>query len=387
MQAVARSMSADIDRIKDGYNNAIKRIANTSQLMKTVPLGDSGGCKTWYARLDKFLAWLETEVRMTFELKKRSVIVTALQTIYAKEVYHFPATYADRARALYERWESEGWHSGGGAGGGGLEGLELDDALVISNARWRARKESAAPAGGVKPGTIKLPPKEHYIWGMNGIMHGVAMKISDGNKKGTVFDPRYKRRSSKVHGHNGIAVGTWYPRQLVALFRGAHGHQQAGITGDEKTGAFSIVVSGQYDLLDRDRGEYLYYSGSHSHDNESPNEPAPSAPGTLALHTSLETGEAVRVLRSHTGKSRHAPSVGLRYDGLYRVVSVSRPKNAKGGLYEQFKLERMGEQGEINQFRPNAREIRQFGEINEINTSRWEILQQTAAGRADEEES
>ncbi|KAI6895352.1 hypothetical protein KC334_g11567, partial [Hortaea werneckii] len=31
----------------------------------------------------------------------------------------------------------------------------------------------------------------------------------------------------------------------LALFHGAHGHQQAGICGDEKSGAFSIVVSGQ----------------------------------------------------------------------------------------------------------------------------------------------
>ncbi|KAK5119884.1 hypothetical protein LTR85_007210 [Meristemomyces frigidus] len=376
MPGTATSMDGSIGYVKEEYQ-CIMRLANTSRNLGEVP-ASSGISKKWYDRLDKFLAWLETDVRMTPELKESSVLATALQTIYARDKYHFPQAYAERAKALYERWESEKWGSGETIKS---EDAEMDDAPSEDSKVPRerttpsARRDSAAPVGGVKPGTIKLPPRDHSIWGIDGIMHGVAMKIGEGNKKGIVLDPRYERRNAKVHGHNGIEVGTWYPRQLVALFHGAHGHQQAGISGDRHTGAFSVVVSGQYDLLDQDRGDHLYYSGSRNHDNENPREPAPSAPGTMALHTSLETGKPVRVLRGSPGKTEYAPSAGLRYDGLYTVTSVSQPKNGKGGLYEQFELQRMEGQGEINKYRTNPREIRHEQQINQVNTSRWEVLQ------------
>ncbi|OTA27740.1 hypothetical protein BTJ68_10785 [Hortaea werneckii EXF-2000] len=159
----------------------------------------------------------------------------------------------------------------------------------------------------------------------------------------------------------------------LALFQGAHGHQQAGICGDEKSGAFSIVVSGQYELLDTDRGTYLYYSGSGSVDNTDPRQPAPSTTATMALHTSLGNGCPVRVLRSSTGKSRYAPSFGMRYDGLYTVVSVSYPSNSKGGMYEQFKLERNNGQTDIDMLvhSPSPVEIGQYQQINRVNTATW----------------
>ncbi|KAI6830450.1 hypothetical protein KC332_g7297 [Hortaea werneckii] len=204
-------------------------------------------------------------------------------------------------------------------------------------------------------------------------MHGVASKYGQGGRKTYVLDPRYEKRDSRVIGSNNIKVGKWFPRQLVALFHGAHGHQQAGICGDEKSGAFSIVVSGQYELLDTDRGTYLYYSGSGSVDNTDPRQPAPSTTGTMALHTSLGNGNPVRVLRSSTGKSRYAPSFGMRYDGLYTVVSVSYPTNSRGGMYEQFKLERNDGQTDINMliYSPSPVEIGQYQQINRVNTATW----------------
>lgn len=370
-------MSASIDYIKEEHNKAIIRLAYLSRSLKDVPSGSSGGAKKWYERLDKFLTWLETEVQMTPELRDCSVIVDALQTIYAKQTYHFPATYADRARALNERWESEGWVSGGALRD---EVVEMDDAATGDGAGLGRRNASSSrkdsPVGGVKPGSVKLPPKDHWIWGGNGIMHGVAMKIGEQRRMNIVLDPRYKHeaRNAKVYGHNGIAVGSWCPRQLVALFHGAHGHLQSGISGDQHTGAFSIVVTGQYDDLDTDCGEFLYYSGSNSHDNDDPREPAPSSIGTKALHASLRSRQPVRVLRGSSGKSKHAPFKGLRYDGLYTVVYVRRPTNGKGGLYEQFKLERMEGQDEMDKSRPNADDLRHEEQINNVKTSGWETL-------------
>lgn len=49
----------------------------------------------------------------------------------------------------------------------------------------------------------------------------------------------------------------------------------------------------------------------------------------------------MRVLR-HASKSPHAPCVGLRYDGLYRVIGMeAQPRhNDKGGMYNRYVLRR-----------------------------------------------
>ena len=120
----------------------------------------------------------------------------------------------------------------------------------------------------------------------------------------------------------------------------------------------------------------MYYSGSGSHDNEDPKFPAESTSGTRALHRSIITMRPVRVLRKANDKKPYCPSAGLRYDGLYRVVKVNLPTNAKGGLYEQFVLERQGGQSRIEKgTRPNALEVTQELEINAVNFSAWPSLQ------------
>ncbi|KAI6897011.1 hypothetical protein D0869_04975 [Hortaea werneckii] len=365
--------------IDDNYKASIAILAKISSSLNSEPTR-TGKSKKYYEQLDDFLSWLQNDVSMSPQLRKRSKIVLALEDIYAKPNYHFPDAYMKKARQLFERWEASGWkdeHEGDGT---------YDDQTLQQPSR---RKSSLAAAHGasmpastvsgqydsraIPAGTIRLPPVDHPIWGLNGIMHGVAPKYGQGGRKTYVLDPRYRKRDSRVIGSNNIKVGKWFLRQLVALFHGAHGHQQAGICGDEKSGAFSIVVSGQYELLDTDRGTYLYYSGSGSVDNTDPRQPAPSTTGTMALHTSLGNGNPVRVLRSSTGKSRYAPSFGMRYDGLYTVVSVSYPTNAKGGMYEQFKLERREGQIDIDMLvrSPSAVEIGQYQRINQVNTATW----------------
>ena len=126
-----------------------------------------------------------------------------------------------------------------------------------------------------------------------------------------------------------------------------------------------MIVSGLYDDLDRDYGEYLYYSGSNSHDNTDPKRPADSSAGTLALYTSLQTQQPVRLLRSSKGKSKWCPTEGLRYDGLYKVVSSNHAYNAKGGMFEQFRLERCEGQRAINKFRPTTQEQEDFQRIKD----------------------
>jgi len=206
-----------------------------------------------YGRLNGLFILLENEIQMTPYLKDSTQIDKGLYLMFARPEYRFPAEYSARAKALYDRWEADRW------------GASEEDAVVEvestdeeqtkrANAHRSSRRDSATSASSVllPPGVTKLPPPNHPIWGVDGIMYGVAKR-----RGGVCLDPRYKHlvKNPKVFGLNGIENGTWYPRQLVARFHGAHGHQQAGIFGDAENGAYSIVVGGsKYEDLDRDNG-------------------------------------------------------------------------------------------------------------------------------------
>lgn len=134
-----------------------------------------------------------------------------------------------------------------------------------------------------------------------------------------------------------------------------------GISGTSVAGTYSIVVSGLYDDLDRDEGYYLFYSGSNSHENTA-SEPVTSNK-TKALERSIATRKPVRVFRSAQGKWKHVPRAGLRYDGLYVVISMTVEKNGKGGGYKRFKLERIGGQDEIATELPSQNQINLFERV------------------------
>ncbi|KAK5116124.1 hypothetical protein LTR62_008450 [Meristemomyces frigidus] len=363
--------------------DSVGQMAFISSRLEDVPPA-TGRSRLYYDQIRELLDWLETGALMTPELKIRSEAPEMLQKMFAFEQYHFPAEFVQRSRALHERFEMAGWNERGPGEDEEVEGVNGDAAP----ARKRQRSQSTAEAVDKR---AFLPPANHSIWGVDGIMHGVACSISyqpDGSHRRTlVYDERYAelRRSAKVFGHNGITVGTWYPRQLVvsppstssplsepadknkqkACFHGAHGSTQAGISGSAEQGAFSIIVAGHYDDLDTDKGDYLYYSAPNSHSNDDPRRIPEAGPASLALHRSMRNGRPVRVLRSFTGRSRWRPVVGMRYDGLYRVETVTNPTNAKGGLYEQFGLKREDGQPDINIMRPNVAEQRDFARINE----------------------
>jgi hypothetical protein len=134
-----------------------------------------------------------------------------------------------------------------------------------------------------------------------------------------------------------------------------------GISGSAVDGTFSIVVSGLYDDLDKDEGQFIFYSGSNSHENTA-REPITSNK-TKALERSITTGKPVRVFRSANGKWRHVPRAGLRYDGLYTIISMSVEKNGKGGGYKRFKLERRDDQDAIQISLPTQREVDLFARV------------------------
>jgi hypothetical protein len=196
------------------------------------------------------------------------------------------------------------------------------------------------------------------------MMYGIVLDTS-GKRRDYRLRSDIPRRSPKVYGHNGLTLGAWFPFQICALFWGAHGARMGGIAGNLTTGAWSIVVSSTYEDLDTDHGDIIYYSGSNSHSNTDPTRAADASRATRVLHASIASQRAVRVLRSagSSGGRRqnsYLPSCGLRYDGLYRVALFRQRINGNGGLYDQFKLERILGQtplAELRRISPTTEQI------------------------------
>ncbi|KAK1760179.1 E3 ubiquitin-protein ligase UHRF1 [Echria macrotheca] len=229
-----------------------------------------------------------------------------------------------------------------------------------------------APGITTNNGVIKLPPLGHPSWGLNGIMHGLALSRRRDGHWTITLDPRFEgeKRNFRVIGHNGLEPGDWWPNQRLALFHGAHGHPVSGISGSSQTGAYSIVVSGRSVYhetdMDRDHGNVILYSADNSVDNRNPDQVLYTTERTRALQKSLRQRLPVRVLRSAgPGSSIHKPQVGIRYDGLYSVVSEQTVQNQHGGRYFQFRLQRRSNQPSLEDVResPSRAQIRAYHRV------------------------
>lgn len=290
------------------------------------------------AFLQTFLLWLETDVVMTPSIRDQSNIHVALQMLFDR-TYHVPMEIATAAQRIYEHFQEDQW--GADEGVGSDSDMDEPTTPMVSPTLGQATTLRATLQDNDMYTSARSPPVGHPIWGRRGIMHGFVIKPA--RRFGHVFNPRYKhdKRSFKEFGHNGLEPGAWWPYLKVALFHGAHGHSVAGISGHPDLGAWSVVVSGgKYEEMDSDKGDVIWYS---SDDNTDPNRVICTSNKSLSLHKSFVNRRPVRVLRS-SGKSAFAPSVGIRYDGLYSVASVRTRKNPKGGLYEQFQLTRLTNQ-------------------------------------------
>lgn len=320
----------------------------------------------WLAFLETFLPWLETDAIMTPAIRNQSHIDIALEKLF-DPAYKCPADIATRAKRIYDKFEDEQWGEENGD-----PGSEPDDLGSPTSASTDAPRSTT---GAIRTTDMyqlaRAPPCDHPIWGLKGIMHGFLIQPSQFRKFNYVLDPRYEgeKRSFKVIGHNGLSPGDWWPYQKVALFHGAHGHSMAGISGHGEQGAWSVVISGssKYEDMDRDLGDTIWYSSDRSHENVDPVRIVHRSNMTLSLHRSISNGKPVRVLRS-SGKGRFAPTHGIRYDGLYLVADVVERKNAKGGLYEQFKLRRQADQRSLeeicNSF-PTRQQVADFERVHE----------------------
>lgn len=165
-----------------------------------------------------------------------------------------------------------------------------------------------------------------------------------------------RRLAQQFGGIPGVPVGAeWEDRQDCSS-AGVHRPLMAGIHGTKKSGAFSIVISCHY-KDDKDFGDTIYYTGTGGRKRWSDSCPPKrlrlgpqifdqqwSDRGNEALVTSRDTGNPVRVVRSHKVLSDFAPAEGYRYDGLYTVESAWKEKNSKGLDICRYKLERVSGQ-------------------------------------------
>ncbi|TLD18579.1 hypothetical protein PspLS_10235 [Pyricularia sp. CBS 133598] len=267
-------------------------------------LSDDEELRRYYIDLKSFVAYLDT-IQITPAIKNNkelSLCRGLIMNTTDRDV--MPGFIVDRFNSIWERWTEQ------------IQDFIDDD----------GDEEDNIHDGGTtsQPELPKIlyPPRDHPFYGVSGIMHGVlAGKPSSGARFRYTLDPRLAKKNAQVVGHNGLVPGDWFPKQLVALFKGAHGSSQGGIAGSKGQGAVSIIVgSAAYESVDKDCGDIIYYSGAQQLGARLPGDKSDSASTKLLLE-SFSKGNLVRVIRKKNHLSQHAPAEGLRYDGLYRITT------------------------------------------------------------------
>jgi putative restriction endonuclease len=144
----------------------------------------------------------------------------------------------------------------------------------------------------------------------------------------------------RVFGHiPGYPEGSRFEARAELSEAGVHRPLIAGISGSEREGADSIVLSGGYED-DEDLGDEIVYTGHGGRDAESGRQVAHQrlTRGNLALaHSSME-GLPVRVVRGASLDSIYAPRSGYRYDGLYLVDDYWQEEGKSGFRVWRYKL-------------------------------------------------
>ena len=148
--------------------------------------------------------------------------------------------------------------------------------------------------------------------------------------------------TTRVFGHvPGVSVGSAFGNRRELSAAGVHRPLMAGISGAPDAGADSVVVSGGYED-DEDRGDEVVYTGHGGRDPATGRQVADQRleRQNLALARSCLDGRPVRVVRGAGGNPDHAPPVGYRYDGLYRVADFWTERGRSGHLVARFRLVR-----------------------------------------------
>ena len=285
---------------------------------------------------------------------------------------NFPSEYRQIIQAIEDRFEAQNWGEAPkeeiktdeeSTDEESTDEESTDEESTDGESTKKKAKASATktPTAGTSHQTAvtRRPLPNHRIFGATGIMRGIL--ISKGDTTSYSLDPRSHKTPFNVFGANGLIVGDWWPRQIAALRDGAHGSKGGGISGTTNDGCYSVVISQSYEDVDGDGGDEVLYSSTRGNTMDD----VRANKFTKALLRSVETREPIRVLRASGSKWKHAPRVGIRYDGLYSVVSFEEVDKGDDGAYLRFKLSRLPGQNPINLARPTATEVVQYNRVTD----------------------
>jgi putative restriction endonuclease len=146
--------------------------------------------------------------------------------------------------------------------------------------------------------------------------------------------------AERVFGHiPGHKEGNRFESRAELSEAGVHRPVMAGISGSEREGADSIVLSGGYED-DEDLGDEIIYTGHGGRDAETGTQVTHQrlTRGNLALAYSSLNGLPVRVIRGAALDSPYAPRSGYRYDGLYLVEDYWQEPGRSGFRVWRYRL-------------------------------------------------
>jgi putative restriction endonuclease len=152
--------------------------------------------------------------------------------------------------------------------------------------------------------------------------------------------------SERIFGHiPGYPEGSHFEARIDLSKAGVHRPTVAGISGSERDGADSIVLSGGYED-DEDLGDEIVYTGHGGRDPETGKQVADQnfSRGNRALAHSSLRGLPVRVIRGWGHDSPYSPSAGYRYDGPYLVDDYWHESGLSGFRVWRYRLIRMPKQ-------------------------------------------
>ncbi|QIK67298.1 hypothetical protein G7072_13915 [Nocardioides sp. HDW12B] len=141
----------------------------------------------------------------------------------------------------------------------------------------------------------------------------------------------------------GHPVGSTYRGRKEAMWAGLHDNWVPGISGNGDVGANCIALNKGY-VDDEDHGDWILYTGAGANDSSTGRQIADQDINhrhNAALVYSEQNGLPVRVLRGPKGERPYAPSVGYRYDGLYKVIGHWAEPGRDGYRIWRFRLSRL----------------------------------------------
>ena len=143
--------------------------------------------------------------------------------------------------------------------------------------------------------------------------------------------------------------GSSFASRIELSQAGVHRPRRAGISGNGREGADSVVLAGRYEETG-DCGEEILYTGQGGREPDSGQQIGHQVltRGNLALATSRVLGLPVRVVRGAGLSSPYSPEKGYRYDGLYTVEDYWRERGRSGFLLWRFRLLRLSEAKELH---------------------------------------